>query len=171
MTEENQIGTFTDYGQPDFADPTIEEIVEADPAVSNHPVLKALNEKIEKLEKDLADTERYRATNADQLRSVRYENDKKKLALKDVLADLLEQEEITYENAKTIADIFDVLLTKRIEVEYKITALVSVEVPLNADEDEVADEMYCDRVEFATYNDDHEILEVDFDVEDWSVRS
>jgi hypothetical protein len=168
MTEENQIGTFTDYGQPDFA---MEEIVEVEPAISNHPVLKALNEKIEKLEKDLADTERYRATNADQLRSVRYDHDKKKLALKDALADLLEQEEITYENAEKIAEIFDVLLTKRIEVEYKITALVTVEVPINADEDDVADNLSCDSVEFSTYRGSYEVLETDYDVEDWSVRS
>ena len=153
-----EMGTFGDY-------------VSTEPAVSNHPVLVVLNEKIEKLEKDLAEKEGYRVSMSDQLRSVRYDHDKKKLALKDALADLLEQEEITYENAEKIAEIFDVLLTKRIEVEYKITALVTVEVPINADEDDVADNLSCDSVEFSTYRGSYEVLETDYDVEDWSVRS
>jgi predicted DNA-binding protein YlxM (UPF0122 family) len=166
MTE-NQIGTFTDYGQPDFA---MEEVV-VEPAVSNHPVLKALNERLEELEKKLAESERYRSTNADQLRSVRYDHDSKKLKLKDVLAELLEEEDITFENANKIAEIFDVMLTKRIDIEYNITASVTIEVPMNADPDEVADEMYCERVEFNSYNSDYEILETDYDVSDWNVRS
>jgi hypothetical protein len=166
MTE-NQIGTFTDYGQPDFA---MEEVV-VDPAVSNHPVLKALNERIEKLEKDLAVSEQYRATNADQLRSVRYDHDKKKLALKDVLVELVNDEDLEYDYAKTIADIFDILLTKQVEIEYTITATATIEVPINADPDEVADNVYCERVDFSTYESDYEVLESDYDVTDWNIRS
>jgi predicted DNA-binding protein YlxM (UPF0122 family) len=166
MTE-NQIGTFTDYGQPDFA---MEEIV-VDPAVSNHPVLKALNERIEKLEKDLAVSEQYRATNADQLRSVRYDHDSKKLKLKDVLVSLVEEEDLHYDNAKTIADIFDIVLTKQVEIEYTITATATIEVPINADPDEVADNVYCERVDFSTYESDYEVLESDYDVTDWNIRS
>jgi hypothetical protein len=165
-----EIGTFGNYGQPNFADP-IEEEIEVPPAVSNHPVLLALNEKVEKLEKDLAEKEVYRATTADQLRSVRYDHDSKKLKLKDVLAELLEDEEITFENANKIAEIFDVMLTKRIEIEYNITASVTIEVPMNADPDEVADNVYCDRVDFSTYESDHEVLETDYDVTDWNIRS
>ncbi len=156
-----------DYGQPDFA---MEE-VEVEPAVSNHPVLKALNERIDKLENQLAETERYRATTADQLRSVRYDHDSKKLKLKDALASLLEDEEISFENANKIAEIFDVLLTKRIDIEYTITATVTVEVPMNADPDEVADNVYCDRVDFSTYDSDYEVLETDFNVDDWRINS
>ena len=178
MTENNigkftdynpETGTFGDYGQPNFADP-IEE-VEVEPAVSNHPVLIALNEKVAKLEKELAETERYRATNADQLRSVRYDHDSKKLKLKDVLIDFVEHNTLDYEPAKEIAEIFDILLTKRVEVEYNITASVTIEMPITADPDDVADEVYCDRVDFSTYNGDFEILETDFDVTDWNVRS
>lgn len=164
MTE-NQIGKFTDYGQPDFR---MEEIVEPE---SKHPVLTALNERIATLEKELADKETYRANVADQLRSIRYDHDKKKLALKDVLISLVEEEDLHYDNAKTIAEIFDIMLTKRIEVEYKITATATLDVPINADPDEVADEVYCDRVDFSTYNSDYEVLETDYDVEDWSIRS
>ena len=164
MTE---IGKFSEYGQPDFA---MEEVA-VEPAVSNHPVLIALNEKVESLEKQLAETERYRASNADQVRTLRYDHDSKKLKLKDVLVSLIEEEDLHYDNAKTIADIFDILLTKRIEIEYNITATISVEVPITADPDEVADEMYCERVEFETYNSDHEVLETDYDVSDWNVRS
>ena len=178
MTE-NNIGKFTDYnpetetfgdyGQPNFADP-IEEI-EVEPAVSNHPVLIALNEKVAKLEKQLAETERYRATNADQIRSVRYDHDSKKAKLKDVLIDFVEHNTLYYESAKEIADIFDILLTKRVEIEYNITASVTIEVPITADPDDVADEIYCERVEFSTYNSDFEVLESDYDVSDWNVRS
>lgn len=157
MTE-NNIGTFTDY-------------VEVEPAVSNHPVLTALNEKVAKLEKELAEKEHYRATTADQLRSIRYDHDSKKLKLKDVLVSLVEEEDLHFDNAKTIADIFDIMLTKRVEVEYKIVATVTVDVPINAEPNDVADEIFCDRVEFSTYNSDYEVLESDYDVDDWSIRS
>ncbi len=161
-----------DYGQPDFTDSVIEEVdVTPDLTSNTHPVLKALNEKIERLEKDLAVKEQYRATAADQLRSVRYDHDSKKLKLKDALAELLEDEEITFENANKIAEIFDVLLTKRIDIEYTITATVTVEVPMNADPDEVADNVYCDRVDFSTYDSDYEVLETDFNVDDWRINS
>lgn len=159
MPEYNpETGTFGDY-------------VSTEPAVSSHPVLVVLNEKIEKLEKDLATSEGYRTSIADQIRSVRYDHDAKKLKLKDVLVELVEQEELTFENASKIAEIFDIMLTKRIDIEYKITAVVTIEVPINADEDDVADNLYCDRVDFSTYNSDYEVLESDYDVEDWSVRS
>lgn len=153
-----EIGTFGDY-------------VSTEPAVSSHPVLVVLNEKIEKLEKDLATSEGYRTSIADQIRSVRHDHDSKKLKLKDVLVSLVEEEDLHFDNAKTIADIFDIMLTKRIDIEYKITAVVTIEVPINADEDDVADNLYCDRVDFSTYDSDHEVLETDYDVEDWNVRS
>lgn len=151
--------------KPDFADyPSTEP-------ESKHPVLTALNETITRLERELAEKETYRANVADQLRSVRYDHDKKKLNLKDTLAELIENEEIEFDVAKRIADIFDVLLTKRIEIEYKIVATATIEVPMNADEDDVASEVYCDRVDFSCYNSDYEVLETDYDVEDWNVRS
>ena len=153
-----EIGTFGDY-------------VSTEPAVSSHPVLVVLNEKIEKLEKDLAISEGYRTSTADQIRSVRYDHDSKKAKLKDVLIDFVEHGTIDYEPAKEIAEIFDILLTKRVEIEYKINASVTIEVPITADPDDVADNLYCDRVDFSTYNSDYEVLESDYDVEDWSVRS
>jgi hypothetical protein len=165
-----ETGTFGNYGQPNFADP-IEEEIEVPPAVSNHPVLTALNEKVESLEKQLAEAERYRASNADQVRTLRYDHDSKKLKLKDVLVELVNEEDLHYDNAKTIADIFDILLTKRVDVEYTITATATIEIPINADEDEVADEIYCERIEFNSYNSDYEILETDYDVSDWNIRS
>jgi hypothetical protein len=91
--------------------------------------------------------------------------------LKDVLVSLVEEEDLHYDNAKTIADIFDILLTKRIEIEYNITASVTIDVPITADPDEVADEIYCERVEFSAYNSDYEVLESDYDVSDWNIRS
>ena len=159
MTEMNdynpQIGTFGDY-----VPPTIEEVIN-EPAVSNHPVLTALNEKIARLEKELAEKEFYRTSTADQLRSARYDHDSKKLKLKDVLIDFIDHNYLDYECGKQIADIFDILLTKRIEVEYKISASVTIEVPINADEDDVANEVFCDRVDFSSYHRDYEILDSD----------
>lgn len=171
MTE--NIGKFTDYGQPNFADfpaepePTQEEIAKA----ISHPVLTALSKRLENLQNERDTLIERNNTLADNIKSVRYDHDKKKLALKDVLVSLVEEEDLHYDNAKTIAEIFDILLTKRVEVEYKITATATLEVPINADPDEVADETFCDRVDFSTYNSDFEVLETDYDVEDWSIRS
>ncbi|NBR23687.1 MAG: hypothetical protein EBU08_07930 [Micrococcales bacterium] len=97
---------------------------------------------------------------------------KAEYALTDLLKEMITDEDITIENAQRIADIFDdVLLTKRVTIRYDIVATVEVEVPFGADEDEVADQVYCDRVTFETYESNSEVLEVDFDVTDWNVSS
>jgi hypothetical protein len=152
--ENQEIGTFGDY------------------VPNTHPVLANLNAKVTTLTEEnetLKTREQYLGEqlrkSADKYRSAEY-------SLTDVLKSLLDDEEISMENAQRIADIFDnVNLTKRISIRYQVTVGVELEVPYGADEDDVADQTYCDRVTFDTYNSDYEVLECDFEVEDWNVVS
>ena len=146
---------------------------------NTHPVLATLNEKVTKLENDLsiATAEKDRLTQSNEFMSAQITkwSDKYRKAeysLTDLLKELITDEDITIENAQRIADIFDsVILTKRVTIRYDIVASVEVEVPFGKEDDEVADNTYCDRVTFETYEEDSEVLEVDFDVTDWNVVS
>lgn len=154
------------------------EEVEVTPTIQ-HPVLIALNEKVARLEADLsvATAEKDKLNNektfvSEQLRKSSDKYRSAEYALTDLLKELITDEDITIENAQRIADIFDnISLTKRISIRYNVSVGVELEVPLDADEDEVADQVYCDRVSFETYESNHEVLEVDFEVEDWNVVS
>jgi len=146
---------------------------------NTHPVLQALNEKVAKLENDLslmtaqkdAVTREKEFINT-QLINARDKYRSAEYSLTDLLKELITDEDITIENAQRIADIFDnVLLTKRVTIRYDIVATVELEVPFGKEDDEVADNTYCDRVTFETYEEDSEVLEVDFDVTDWNVVS
>jgi hypothetical protein len=154
------------------------EEVEVTPTIQ-HPVLVAQNERIETLMKaneelagELAaykNKDEYVSAQltkwSDKYRSAEY-------ALTDLLKELITDEEITLENAQRIADIFDnVTLTKRVSIRYEIVATVELEVPFGKEDDEIADNTFCDRVTFETYESDCEVLEVDFDVTDWNVTS
>jgi len=146
---------------------------------NTHPVLATLNEKVTKLENDLsiATAEKDRLTQSNEFMSAQITKwsdkyRKAEYALTDLLKEMITDEDITIENAQRIADIFDnVVLTKRVTIRYDIVASVEVEVPFGKDEDEIADNTYCDSVRFETYEDDSEVLEVDFDVTDWTVVS
>ena len=148
-------------------------------APNTHPVLQVLNEKVAKLENDLTlmTAERDALNNKSefintQLINARDKYRKAEYALTDLLKEMIADEDITIENAQRIADIFDnVILSKRISIRYDIIATVEVEVPFGSDEDEVADNTYCESVRFDTYESNHEVLEVDFDITDWNVVS
>ena len=135
---------------------------------SNHPVLQQLKKQIEDLETRLtmqtallADKEATALRLRDKYRTAEYK-------LEAVLKELLDDEEISIEHAKTIADIFDyITLTKQITIQYDITATATIEVPYGADADDVAGSTYVERVEFYTDFDDAEVLETDHDVNDW----
>jgi hypothetical protein len=168
-----ETGTFGEYNPN--ATPTEDEIAKA----ISHPVLTHLNGRLEKLENELslmtaqkdAVTREKEFINT-QLINARDKYRKAEYALTDLLKEMIADEDITLENAQRIADIFDnVTLTKRITIRYDIVASVEVEVPFGADEDEVADNTYCDSVRFDSYESNHEVLEVDFDVTDWNVVS
>jgi hypothetical protein len=154
------------------------EEVEVTPTIQ-HPVLIVLNEKVATLENALsiATAEKDKLNNDKEFISAQLTKwsdkyRKAEYALTDLLKELITDEDITIENAQRIADIFDsVILTKRITIRYDIVATVEVEVPFGADEDEVADNTYCDSVRFDNYESDHEVLECDFDVSDYNVVS
>lgn len=154
------------------------EEVEVTPTIQ-HPVLIALNEKVANLENDLSlmTAERDKLNQSNTFISAQHQKatDKYRTAeysLTEVLKEMITDEEISIENAQKIADIFDnIMLTKRVNIRYNVSVAVEVEVPFGADEDEVADQVYCDRVTFETYESDYEVLECDFDVEDWNVVS
>jgi len=158
MNEEVNIGTFTP---------------------STHPVLQALNEKVSKLENDLslATAEKDRLTQSNEFMSAQITKwsdkyRKAEYALTDLLKEMISDEDITIENAQKIADLFDsVILTKRVTIQYDIVSTVEFEVPFTMDENEVADNAYCDLVRFDTYDSDSEVLECDFDISNYTVIS
>lgn len=154
------------------------EEVEVTPTIQ-HPVLIALNEKVATLENELsiATAQKDKLTNdntfiseqhrkaTDKYRSAEY-------SLTSVLKELLDDEDITFENATKIADIFDsVNLTKRIIIRYDLTADVELEIPYGSDVDDIAGNTYIDRVTAETYESGVEVLEVDFDASDYRVVS
>lgn len=155
------------------------EEINNEPKTIQHPVLIAQNERIETLMKaneELAgEVAAYK--NKDEYVSAQLTkwSDKYRKAeysLTELLKEMITDEDITLENAQRIADIFDnVTLTKRVTIRYDIVATVELEVPFGKEDDEIADNTFCDRVTFETYESDCEVLEVDFDVTDWNVTS
>ena len=153
-----ETGTFGDYNPN--AEPTEDEIAKA----ISHPVLTHLNAKVENLQSQLTASQDSVMRLRDKYRTAEY-------SLEAVLKELLDDEEISIENAQKIAEIFDgITLTKQIEIAYTITATATIEVPYGADPDEVADSTYVERVEFYTDFENAEILESDHEAEDWNVR-
>ena len=150
MTEEN-IGTFGDY---------VPE--------SNHPALQQLKTKIADLEAQVERTNTLVAEKDTRILQLRDKYRTAEYKLEAVLKELLDDEEITIETAKSIADIFDsITLTKQITIQYDITATATIEVPYGADADDVAGSTYVERVEFYTDFEDAEVLESDSDISDW----
>jgi hypothetical protein len=142
------------------ATPTEDEIAKA----ISHPVLTHLNQRLENLQSLLTASQDSVTRLRDVYRTAEY-------SLEALLKELLDDEEISPENAQRIADIFDsITLTKQVEITYTISATATVEVPYGSDPDEVADSTYVERVEFYTDFDGADVLEVDHDVEDWKVR-
>jgi hypothetical protein len=142
------------------ATPTEEEIAKA----ISHPVLTHLNSRLENLQSQLTASQDSVMRLRDKYRSAEYQ-------LEALLKELLDDEDISVDNAQRIADIFDsITLTKQIEVRYTITATATIEVPYGADEDDVASSTYVERVEFYTDYDNAEVLESDHDVDDWRVQ-
>ena len=157
MTE-NNIGTFGEF-DPN-AEPTVEEIAKA----ISHPVLTHLNKRLENLQTLVAEKDSRILSLRDKYRTTEYQVESK-------LKELLDDEEISPENAQAIAEIFDnITLTKQIEIEFTISATATVEVPYGADPDDVAGSVYVERVDFYTDFDGADVLESDFDTEDWRVR-
>lgn len=135
-----------------------------------HPVLIELNTKVADLTKQLEDKTRQYDYVYTQLTERGNKWRLKEAQLETKLKELLDDESIEYEYAKDIADIFDISLTKMVEVDYTITATANVEVPYNTDPDRVGDNVFVDRVEFYSQDSDYDVLESDYDVDDYRVR-
>jgi predicted nuclease with TOPRIM domain len=157
---------------------TMNEEVEVTPTIQ-HPVLLTLNERVEALTKaneDLLDEVTMAKNNAEFVSAqLKKWSDKYRLverSVQDTLKEMLDDEEIEFDAAKKIAELFDgVTLSKQVTIRYSITADVLVEMPYNADADEVANDIYLDRVDFSTYHGDADILETDPELEDWNIVS
>lgn len=135
-----------------------------EPNTIQHPVLIELNTKVANLESLLQAQKDTSARYAEKYRNTQTNTE-------ILLKELLDDEEIEYDVAKRIADLFDYIsLTKQVEVQYTISATATIEVPYGADADDVASSTYVERVEFYTDYEDAEVLESDFDTEDWNVR-
>jgi len=135
-----------------------------------HPVLIELNTKVADLTKQLEDKTKQYDYNYNLLTERGNKWRLKEAQLETKLKELLDDESIEFEYAKEIADIFDLSLTKMVEVDYTITATANVEVPYNTDPDRVGDNVFVDRVEFYSQDSDYDVLESDYDVEDYRVR-
>lgn len=135
-----------------------------------HPVLIELNTKVADLTKQLEDKTKQYDYNYNLLTERGNKWRLKEAKLESKLKELLDDETIEFEYAKDIADIFDISLTKMVEVDYTITATANVEVPYNTDPDRVGDNVFVDRVEFYSQDSDYDVLESDYDVEDYRVR-
>lgn len=136
-----------------------------------HPVLVSLNEKVESLTTQVSNLQSQNQALSDTNLRLRDKYRSAEYQLEAKLKELLDDEEISIENAQAIADIFDgITLTKQVEITYTISATATIEVPYGADPDEVADSVYVERVEFYTDYTNADILESDHDVEDWRVR-
>lgn len=146
---------------------------------NTHPVLQAQNQRITDLENELslATAEKDKLNNdkefiSEQLRKSADKYRTAEYSLTSVLKELLDDEDITFENATKIADIFDsVTLTKVVTIRYELTADVELEIPYGSDVDDIAGNTYIDRVTAETYESEVEVLEVDFDVSDYRVVS
>ena len=144
---------------------------------NTHPVLQAQNQRITDLENELslATAEKDKLNNdkefiSEQLRKSADKYRTAEYSLTSVLKELLDDEDITFENATKIADIFDsVTLTKVVMIRYELHADVELEIPYGSDVEEIAGNTYIDRVTAETYESDVEVLEVDFDVSDYRV--
>ena len=132
---------------------------------SEHPVLSGLKTRIAELEREVEVTK----GNSDNYRNRWNELCNQRFTLENALRTFVEDEEIEIGMAQQIADIFNIALTKTIDVELTFKVSVSVEVPLG--EEMTADDV-ADNVSISVdYYGTGELLESDSDLDDWSERS
>lgn len=132
---------------------------------SEHPVLSTLKNRIAELEREVEVTKK----NSDNYRNRWNELCNQRYTLENALRTFVEDEEIELNIATQIAEIFDITLTKTIDVELTFKVSVSVEVPLGEEMtvDDVADNVSIS----VDYSGAGELLESDADLDDWNERS
>jgi hypothetical protein len=132
---------------------------------SEHPVLSGLKTRIAELEREVEVTK----GNSDNYRNRWNELCNQRFTLENALRTFVEDEEIELNIAQQIADIFNIALTKTIDVELTFKVSVSVEVPIG---DEMTADDVADNVSISVdYYGSGELLESDSDLDDWSERS
>lgn len=146
-------------------DPIPASVVLGEAVVSDHPVLTPLKNRIAELEREVEVVK----GNSDNYRNRWNELCNQRFTLENALRTFVEDEELEISIATQIADIFDITLTKTIDVELTYKVSVSVEVPLG--EEMTADDV-ADNVSISVdYYGSGELLESDSDLDDWSERS
>jgi hypothetical protein len=132
---------------------------------SEHPVLKTLKDRITELEREVEITKR----NSDNYRNRWSELNNQKYTFENALRTFVEEEEIELNIAEQLAEIFDITLTKTIDLELTYKVSVSVEVPIGSEltSDDVADYVSIS----VDYSGEGELLESDADLDDWNERS
>jgi uncharacterized coiled-coil protein SlyX len=139
---------------------------------SNHPVLTQLKKRIEELEMKITTQSSFIADYKKSLEQQHERTHKQQAECQSVLETLLENQDITIDDAQLIADCFDyVSLEKTIQIEFNITATATVQIPLGADPDSVASSVYVSKFDFYTDYNDVEILDYDFTTDDYNVVS
>lgn len=130
-----------------------------------HPVLIKQTQRIEELMREVEVLK----NNSDNYRKRWSDLNDKKYTLENALRTFVEDEEIEMDIASQIADIFDITLTKTIDLELTFKVSVSVEVPLGSDvsADDVADYVSIS----VDYSGEGELLESEADLDDWNERS
>jgi len=142
-------------------DPIPASVVLGESVVSEHPVLTPLKNRIAELEREVEVVK----GNADNYRNRWNILANQRYTLENALATFVEDEEIEIDVAQKIADIFDISLTKKIDVELTYKVTVSVEVPLG---DDVSVDDVADNVSISVdYYGSGEMLESDSDLDDW----
>jgi uncharacterized coiled-coil protein SlyX len=139
---------------------------------SNHPVLTQLKKRIEELEMNITTQSSFIADYKKSLEQQFDRTHKQQLECQSVLEILLENQDITIDDAQLIADCFDyVSLSKTVQIEFNITATATVQIPFGADPDDVASSVFVQSVDFYTDYADTEILDHDFFTDDYNVVS
>ena len=134
---------------------------------SNHPSLQVYKDRLALLEKEIVNAKDQNIELNRTYNNLRATYNTKKDELKDALVELVRDENLEIEHAQTLADIFGISLTKIVDVRLTLSALVQVEVPITADDDDVASNVYPDSVSWYSY--DGEIIDDEISVEDYNV--
>jgi hypothetical protein len=128
---------------------------------SEHPVLSGLKTRIAELEREVEVTK----GNSDNYRNRWNELCNQRYTLENALRTFVEDEEIEIGIAQQLADIFNIALTKTIDVELTFKVTVSVDVPLG---DEMSVDDVADNVSISVdYSGEGDLNSSDYDLDDW----
>jgi uncharacterized protein involved in exopolysaccharide biosynthesis len=127
---ENENGTFGEYtGNADVPDT----------AVSNHPVLQQLKDKIEILQNLLTSSELREKEAVERFRSLESEYRENEGKLQDILIEALGDEEVDKDVADKIAELYGLDLRKVFSINIELMVNVEVSAPVGTDPQDIVD--------------------------------